>query len=124
VAAVETGYGTAIVGYLNGVATNDYFGLHVNTATDDSHYLYQTGVYTTGTPTNPVYVAEFAAQTRFLDSGLGFVSAERPYVMNDTSPTQFALAIHAQGYGVGTPGYVWRFDSANNIIKAREDCPH
>ena len=50
VSAEETKYGT--LGIVT--KTNNFFGLHVHDVTYDSHYLNQTGVYTTGTLTKPV----------------------------------------------------------------------
>jgi RHS repeat-associated protein len=124
VAAVETNYGTRIVGFANNVATNNYFGLHVNSATADSQYANQTGVYTTGTATTPVYIAEFSAQSGFLDSGTAFLSAESAYITNLNNVTTFAQDIHAHGYGLGQPTYVSTFQSANGNISARENCPN
>jgi hypothetical protein len=118
--AAETGYGTMGIVAAGTPPTSNYFGLQVNNGDDIYHYIYQISTYMTA---RDGWVATFSTATGFLDSGLNFVMLEKPYILGQTNVNAFANAIHAHGYGVGSPGYVSDLTHVIGLITARENCP-
>ena len=128
VSAQETQWGTqgiAVAVDPDGNMTNNFFGLHVCNADDQHHYVNQTGVYkTTGTP--PVYVAEFSADSGFLDSGMAFAGTTAGKSiggMKLIDVNNFATTLHNHGYGTDDANYVRKLSAVLKSIKSRENCP-
>ena len=119
VSAAETTYGTEGIAFSGTPPTNNFFGLHVNGEGDTSHYLFQISTYHAS---QDGWVATFAAATGFLDSGLGFLYDQKPFISGAKTVDQFANAVHAHGYGVGSDTYISKLTSAISNITTRENC--
>jgi flagellum-specific peptidoglycan hydrolase FlgJ len=117
VAAEETQYGTAGIAV---AGTNNFFGLHVDGQSDTSRYFFQISTYHT---TQDGWVATFAQQTGFLDSGYNFMTTEKPWISGVTNWNTFATDIHQHGYGTTNTNYVADLTSVAGLIQARINCP-
>jgi RHS repeat-associated protein len=104
--------------------TNNWFGLHVNGENDTNHYANQTGTHKA---TKDGWVAEFAAETGFYDSGMGFTSTRAGQMIKgmtlNTDALEIAGTLHKYGYGEGNQHYVTDFISVLKRVIGTSKCP-